>query len=101
MGRAPAFLLLFAAGMALGAPFGAVPDRSNPGAGAASIPPTSASRPMGAQPSRDAAAERCDNLRRQLRQIAGRQRDARTTGESDYYGVRYQQVLEQTSRAGC
>jgi hypothetical protein len=101
MGRAPAFLLLIAAGTALGAPFGAVPDRSNPGAGAATVAPASAGRPMGAQPSRDAATDRCDNLRRELRQIAGRQRDSRTTGESDYYGLRYQQVLEQTSRAGC
>ena len=101
MGRVGALLLLLAAGTALGAPFGAVPDRSNPGAGAAPAP-ASANRPLGAQPTtRDAAAERCDNLRRELRQIAGRQRDARTTGESDYYGVRYQQVLEQSSRAGC
>ena len=101
MGRALTFLLLVAAGAALAAPFGSVSDRSNPGAGAAPVPPPSASRPMGAQPSRDPAAERCDNMRRELRQIAGRQRDARTTGESDYYGLRYQQVLEQSSRAGC
>src|SRR5690348_12061976 len=101
MGRTLAFLLLLAAGAALAAPFGSVPDRSNPGAGAASAP-ASANRPLGVQPTaRDAAAERCDNMRRELRQIAGRQRDARTTGESDYYGLRYQQVLEQSSKAGC
>ena len=101
MGRTLIALLLLAAGAALAAPFGAVPDRSNPGAGAAPVPPATANRPLGAQPSRDAATERCDNLRRELRQVAGRQRDARTTGESDYYGLRYQQVLEQSGRAGC
>jgi hypothetical protein len=101
MGRAFTLLLVLAAGSALGAPFGSVPDRSNPGAGAMPATPASANRPLGAQPSRDTAGERCQNLRRELRQIADRQRDSRTTGESDYYGVRYQQVLEQQSRAGC
>jgi len=101
MGRALTLLLLLAAGTALGAPMGAVPDRSNPGAGGVPVPPATSNRPLGAQPSRSPAAERCDNLHRELRQIAGRQRDARTTGESDYYGIRYQQVLEQSSRAGC
>ena len=101
MGPTLSFLLLLAAGGALAAPFGSVPDRSNPGAGAAPVSPATANRPLGAQPSRDAATERCDNLRRELRQVAGRQRDARTTGECDYYGLRYQQVLEQSGRAGC
>jgi hypothetical protein len=101
MGRTLGFLLLIAAGGALAAPFGSVPDRSNPGAGAAPVSPATANRPLGAQPSRDAATERCDNLRRDLRQIADRQREVRTTGESNYYGLRYQQVLDQSSRAGC
>jgi hypothetical protein len=101
MRRALTCLLLLAAGTALGAPMGSVPDRSNPGAGAMPATPASANRPLGAQPSRDTAGERCLNLRRELRQISDRQRESRTTGESDYYGVRYQQLLEQQSRAGC
>jgi hypothetical protein len=100
MGRTITVLLfLAAASAALAAPFGAVRDSRSPGAGTGSTP--AAGRPLGAEPSRTPEGERCQNLRRELRHIADRQREARTTGESDFYGSRYQQVLEQSSRAGC
>ena len=98
MGRAVIVLLFtLATGAALAQPLGAVRDSHSSGTHAAAQP----QRPLAAQPVREPAAERCANLRRELRQIARRQREARTTGEADQFSLRYQQVLEQSSRAGC
>ena|SRR5437763_14428856 len=94
----PFILLAFAAGAALAQPLGAVREQR----GTTAPPPEpSAKRPFAAQPAREPAVERCQNMRREMRQIARREREARTTGEADQLALRRQQILEQSSRAGC
>ena len=94
----PLILLAFAASAALAQPLGAVREER----GTTAPPPeATAKRPLAAQPVRGPVIERCQNLRREMRQIARRERGARTTGEADQLALRRQQVLEQSSRAGC
>ena len=91
-------VLTFAASAALAQPLGAVREQRGP---TAPPPEPTATRPLGAEPARGPAIERCQNMRREMRQIARREREARTTGEADQLALRRQQVLEQSSRAGC
>ena len=99
MRRSLTFVLLaFAASAALAQPLGAVREQR----GTTAPPPEpSAKRPLAAEPVRGPAIERCQNMRREKRQIARREREARTTGEADQLALRRQQILEQSSRAGC
>jgi hypothetical protein len=95
MRRSAIFLLLaFATSAALAQPLGALREQRGTTA------PTGKA-PLAAQPAREPAVERCQNMRREMRQIARREREARTTGEADQLALRRQQILEQSSRAGC
>ena len=93
-GSANLVLLAFVSGVALAQPLGALREQSGTTA------PTGKA-PLAAQPAREPAVERCQNMRREMRQIARREREARTTGEADQLALRRQQILEQSSRAGC
>ena len=99
MRRSLTFVLLaFAASAALAQPLGAVREQR----GTTAPPPEpGAKRPLGAEPVRGPAVERCQNMRREMRQMARREREARTTGEADQLALRRQQIMEQSSRAGC
>ena len=99
MRRSAIFLLLtFLISGALAQPLGALREQR----GTTAPPPEpSAKRPLAAEPVRAPAIERCQNMRREMRQIARREREARTTGEADQLALRRQQILEQSSRAGC
>jgi|SRR5947207_1015812 len=92
------FLLAFVTGAAFAQPLGSV--REQRGTTAPPSAPTE-KRPLAAEPVREPARERCQNMRREMRQIARREREARTTGEADQLALRRQQILEQSSRAGC
>ena len=100
MRRSAIFLLLtFVTSAALAQPLGAL--REQRGTTAPPSAPTTAKRPLAAEPTREPALERCQNMRREMRQIARREREARTTGEADQLALRRQQIMEQSSRAGC
>jgi hypothetical protein len=49
----------------------------------------------------DPQRERCDNFRRELRQVRQQERETTSTGARDHAGLRRQQILEQMERAGC
>ena len=98
MRRSSILLLAFLTGSAFAQPLGSVREQR----GTTAPPPeVTAKRPLAAQPVREPAVERCQNMRREMRQIARREREARTTGEADQLALRRQQILEQSSRAGC
>ena len=78
---------------------GAAPDSGRHSAPAAA--PAQGSARLGASPSADAQAERCANLRRQMRSARRHEREAGTTGSSDQASARRQDLLEQMQRAGC
>src|ERR687883_1611832 len=99
MHRSLTFILVaLAASAALAQPLGALREQR----GTTGPPPEpTARRPLVAEPVHGPAIERCQNMRREMRQIARREREARTTGEADQLALRRQQMLEQLSRAGC
>ena len=78
---------------------GAAPEPGRPSAPAAS--PAQGGARFGASPYADAQAERCANLRREMRSARRREREAGTTGSSDQASARRQELLEQMQRAGC
>jgi hypothetical protein len=99
MRRSASFLLLtFVTSAALAQPLGALREQRG-----TTAPPSAPAqkRPLAAEPVREPALERCRNMRREMRQIARREREARTTGEADQLALRRQQIMEQSSRAGC
>src|SRR5438477_11227054 len=99
MRRSAIFLLLtFVTSAAFAQPLGAL--REQRGTTAPPSAPTE-KRPLAAEPAREPALERCQNMRREMRQIARREREARTTGHADQLALRRQQIMEQSSRAGC
>ena len=96
------FLLLATslASVALAQPrLGVAPEPGRHSAPAAS-PPKGGAR-LGASPTGDAQAERCANLRREMRSARRHEREASTTGSSDQASARRQDLLEQMQRAGC
>ena len=99
MQRSLTFILLaLAASTALAQPLGARREQR----GTTAPPPElTAKRPLVAEPVHGPAIERCQNMRREMRRIARREREARPTGEADQLALRRQQILEQSSRAGC
>lgn len=78
---------------------GAAPDSGRHSSPAAS--PAQGGARFGASPYGDAQAERCANLRREMRSARRQEREAGTTGSSDQASARRQDLLEQMQRAGC
>lgn len=77
------------------------PPRAQQNSGALSAPPPGEKRPFGAQPHRNAVEERCANFDKELRSLARRSRNAKSTGERDQVDLQYQRLQESRSRAGC
>lgn len=77
---------------------GASPEGSRPSAPASS--PAQGGARLGVGPA-DTQAERCANLRREVRSARRQERDAGTTGSSDQASARRQALLAQLQRAGC
>ena len=78
---------------------GAAPEPGRHSAPAA--PPAQGGARLGASRYADTQAERCANLRREMRSARRREREAGTTGSSDQASARRQDLLEQMQRAGC
>jgi hypothetical protein len=78
---------------------GVAPEAGRHAAPAAS-PPQGGAR-LGVSPYADTQAERCANLRREMRSARRQEREASTTGSSDQASARRQDLLEQKQRAGC
>lgn len=78
---------------------GAAPEPGRHSAPAAA--PAQGSARLGASPYADTQAERCANLRRELRSARRHEREAGTTGSSDQASARHQDLLAQMQRAGC
>ena len=49
----------------------------------------------------DPQRERCQNFRRELRQVRQQERETTNTGARDHAGLRRQQILQQMQQAGC
>ena len=56
--------------------------------------------PFAAAP-HDPQRERCQNFRRELRQVRQQERETTSPGARDHAGLRRQQLLQQMQQAGC
>ncbi len=95
----PLFLLCVSSAALAQPRLGAAPEPGRASAPAASQAQGSAR--FGASPYADTQAERCANLRREMRSARRQEREALTTGSSDQASARRQNLLEQMQRAGC
>ena len=95
----PLFLLFVSLAAPAQPRLGAAPDSGRHSAPAAA--PAQGGARLGASPYADTQAERCANLRREMRSARRHEREAGTTGSSDQASARRQGLLEQMQRAGC
>jgi hypothetical protein len=64
-------------------------------------PATSAKKQWGAAQEGDARAERCANLRRELKEARRAEREGGSTTTADQAALRRQQIAEARQKAGC
>ena len=104
MTRIAAFIALITLlGAADAQVFRAEPERSqrsqsNSGALAT---PTAQKAPFAAQPHRSSKEQRCRNFDNELRALARRSAEAKSTGERDQFDLQYRRLQESRGRAGC